>query len=93
MVSTKNALRRALAAEAGRAEGVSPLAVRLLSENELDWVGGAMDHVMSGGSYGMGGGDGSYKQTGGSFNQNGDGLYTQASGSYIQSTPREMGGD
>jgi hypothetical protein len=94
MVSTKKALRRALRDEASHSEGVSPLAVRLLSENELDWVGGAMDHSMTIGVYAMGGGNGSYTQTGGSFTQNGDNqFYVQSSGSVTQNTPRNLGGD
>lgn len=95
MVSTKRTLQRALNEEAGHCKGVSPLAIRLLSDNELDWVSGAeISYAQSGtsGSYNTGTGNGSFNQSGGTFNQSGDGSFAQDSGTASMHPPKAVDG-
>ncbi|HEX8223395.1 MAG TPA: hypothetical protein VF605_06235 [Allosphingosinicella sp.] len=84
MTSRKEELSRVLVDEAARAKGVSPLAARLLGDDELDWISGAGTHGQTGGSYSMQSGNSSYTQTGGSFAQGSTGSYYQGFGDVTQ---------
>jgi len=86
MVSTRDELLTILGEDAAASEGVSELTARLLNEQEIDAVSGAIVHFMS-----TGGGahytqahepDGTYYQTGGVFNQ-ASGSFSQESGEAV----------
>lgn len=72
MSTSKKELLAILTDEADRAEDVSPLALRLLSEDELDWISGGGSHSQSGSgsNYTMSGENSSYTQSGGTYFQN-----------------------
>lgn len=91
MTSSKPNLREVLDAAAANAGDLTPVAKRLLEDSELDWVSGATISYAESGShaYSMGGGNGSYTQSGGSFTQDGGGSFTQSSG--VAEMHREAG--
>lgn len=91
-MASKDMLHDILDIEASQAKGVAPIAKRLLEDSELDWVSGADISYTESGShtYAMGGGTGSYTQSGGSFTQDGSGSFTQSGGTATMHEPRNV---